>query len=52
MLQVGGWSTDLQMFSTNVRCLNLQLSSCDEEFADSGNIDSVLCRQMIGNRAY
>jgi len=40
MLQAGDWSTDLQMFSTNVRCLNLQLPSCDEALDDSGNIDS------------
>jgi len=36
MLQAGGWSSDLQMFSTSVRCLNLELPSCDEAFSDSG----------------
>ena len=38
MLQVSGWSSDLQMLSTRVQCLDLQLPSYDEAFNDSGNI--------------
>jgi len=51
VVQAGGWSSDLQMLSTTVRCLNLELPTYDEAFNESGNTDGWLCKQTTYNGA-